>query len=82
MNFDEQWEAYCDRTGNPVAENRGLAEEFFNAGAVVIKQEVYVSEHPLPLRCNGPCGLKQIISFKCPNGDGQLVVDKEAEGCK
>lgn len=31
MTFDEWWAGYCIRTGNPVAENRGLAEEVWNA---------------------------------------------------
>ena len=31
MTFDEWWEAYCARTGNLFAENRGLAEEVWNA---------------------------------------------------
>ena len=31
QTYDQWWEAYCTRTGNPLAENRGLAEEAWNA---------------------------------------------------
>lgn len=43
-----------------------LVEELTN-------EPVYISEHPVHLRCNR-CGLVQVRSFECPNGDGQLVV--------
>lgn len=29
--FDDYWVDYCDRTATPFAENRGLAEEVWNA---------------------------------------------------
>lgn len=31
MTFDEWWTNYCERTATPFAENRGLAEEVWNA---------------------------------------------------
>lgn len=36
MTFDQWWEDYCARTGNPFAENAGLAEEAWNAAQLAV----------------------------------------------
>lgn len=35
-SFDRAWEAYCDSTGHPIAENRAFAEEWWNSGQMAL----------------------------------------------
>jgi hypothetical protein len=79
-DINPQVENWSDAHYGQVYAAKQLAAMFAATGAGeqggVVEQAVYVSKHPLYLRCN-VCGLKIVRSLQCPREDGQLVIDSE-----